>query len=72
LLIGRREDALDELRDSLRVRACSELVVSTSMYALAGADLVLSVTSAVHDVIWPADLQSGSVVCDVARPVTFL
>lgn len=68
LLVGRREDTLDELRDRLRVRARSELVTSTSMSILAEADLILTVTSAVHDVIHPEDLRPGCVVCDVARP----
>jgi len=68
LLIGRREDALEALRDRLRVRARSELATSTSMGVLAEADLILTVTSAVHEVIRPADLRPGCVVCDVARP----
>jgi predicted amino acid dehydrogenase len=68
LLVGRREDALEELRDSLQVRARSELAISTSMESLAEADLILTVTSAIHDVIRPADLRPGCVVCDVARP----
>lgn len=32
------------------------------------ADIVLTVTSAVNAIIHPADLKSGAVVCDVARP----
>jgi predicted amino acid dehydrogenase len=38
------------------------------MDVLADAQLILTVTSAVHDVIRPVNLQAGSVVCDVARP----
>lgn len=68
MLVGRREDSLEELRASLQVRARSELVTSVSMNSLVEADLILTVTSAVHDVIQPADLRPGSVVCDVARP----
>jgi len=67
-LIGRRQAALEELRDRLRVRARAELIVSTSMDVLANAQLILTVTSAIHDVIRPEHLQPGSVVCDVARP----
>ncbi len=67
-LIGRRQEALQELCDRLRPRARGELVVSTKMDALADAQLILTVTSALHDVIRPAYLQPGSVVCDVARP----
>ncbi len=67
-LIGRRLGALEELRDRLQVRARAELIVSTSMDVLADAQLILTVTSAIHDVIRPEHLQPGSVVCDVARP----
>ena len=67
-LIGRRQDALEELRDRLKVHARAELIVSTSMTVLADAQLILTVTSSIHDVIRPEHLQPGSVVCDVARP----
>jgi fatty aldehyde-generating acyl-ACP reductase len=75
-LIGRRQDKLEELRDRLKARAepCrsvharAELIVSTSMDVLAEAQLILTVTSSVHDVIRPEFLQPGSVICDVARP----
>jgi predicted amino acid dehydrogenase len=67
-LIGRRQDALEELRDRLKVQARAELIVSTSMDVLAESQLILTVTNAIHDVIRPEHLQPGSVVCDVARP----
>ena len=75
-LIGRRMDKLEEVRDRLRsgnepgrsVHPKAEISVSTTMDALASAQLILTVTSAVHDVIRPEFLQPGSVVCDVARP----
>lgn len=67
-LIGRREDALEELRDRLRIHTRAELVISTKMDVLADAQLILTVTSAIQDIIWPEHLQPGSVVCDVARP----
>jgi predicted amino acid dehydrogenase len=38
------------------------------MDVLADAQLILTVTSAIHEVIRPEHLQPGSVVCDVARP----
>ena len=44
------------------------LVVSKKMEALKDAQLILTVTSSIHDVIHPEHLQAGSVVCDVARP----
>ena len=75
-LIGRRQEKLEELRDRLKVRARAlrpgsaqaELIVSTTMDVLSEAQLILTVTSAIHDVIRPEHLQPGSVVCDVARP----
>ena len=68
LLIARDEKKLEGLRDRLEVHARSELVASTKMDVLKEAQLILTVTSALHDVIHAEDLQAGSVVCDVARP----
>ena len=68
ILIARDEKKLEALRDRLRVNARAELVISTKMESLAEAQLILTVTSAIHDIIHPEHLQSGSVVCDVARP----
>jgi predicted amino acid dehydrogenase len=67
-LIARDEAVLEELRNHLRPNTRAELVVSTKMHSLSEAQLILTVTSAVHDIIDPADLQAGSVICDVARP----
>jgi fatty aldehyde-generating acyl-ACP reductase len=75
-LIGRRQEALEELRARLKVQAGmlrpgsaqAELIVSTKMDVLAEAQLILTVTSAIHDVLRPEFLLPGSVVCDVARP----
>ena len=67
-LIGRREKPLHELREQLSVHGRSELIVSTEMDVLSQAQLILTVTSAVHDVIHPDHLLPGSVICDVARP----
>ena len=68
LLIARDETKLQVLRDRLRVGARGELFISTKMDVLKEAQLTLTVTSAIHDVIRPEHLQPGSVVCDVARP----
>jgi len=75
-LIGRRQEALEDLRTQLQARgrtlrpdsAQAELILSTKMDVLADAQLILTVTSAIHDVIRPEFLMPGSVVCDVARP----
>jgi len=77
LLVARDEKKLETLRDRLQAKArplhrpqeqVSELVVSTKMDILKHAQLILTVTSSIHDVIHPEHLQPGSVVCDVARP----
>jgi len=68
LLIARDEKKLEALRDRLKVHARSELVISTKMDVLKDAQLILTVTSSIHEVIHPEHLQPGSVVCDVARP----
>jgi fatty aldehyde-generating acyl-ACP reductase len=68
VLIGRRADPLEALCDRLKGQARCEIVVSTGMEFLAESQLILTVTSAVHEVIHPEHLRPGSVVCDVARP----
>jgi len=73
LLVARDEKKLEVLRDRLKVQhrpqgQVSELVISTKMDILKEAQLILTVTSSIHDVIHPEHLQPGSVVCDVARP----
>jgi len=68
LLIGRDEARLQALRARLGSVSRAELAIATEMAALAKAQLILTVTSALHQVIHPEHLQPGSVVCDVARP----
>lgn len=68
LLVARDEKKLEALQSRLKVHASGELVISTKMDILKDAQLILTVTSAVHDIIRPEHLQPGSVICDVARP----
>jgi fatty aldehyde-generating acyl-ACP reductase len=68
LLVARDEKKLEVLRNRLQPQARSELVASTKMDVLKDAQLILTVTSSIHDIIQPQHLQPGSVVCDVARP----
>lgn len=68
LLVARDEKKLEALRDRLKVKSRNELAISTKMDVLKDAQLILTVTSSIHDVIRPEHLQPGSVVCDVARP----
>lgn len=67
VLIGKRQDALDEIREGCQGRG-AQVVASTDMNTIYEADLILTVTSAVHSVIYPRHLKPGAVVCDVARP----
>ena len=68
ILVARDEKKLEALRDKLKPRARSELCISAKMDVLSKAQLILTVTSAIHDIIKPQHLLPGSVVCDVARP----
>jgi len=67
-LIGKRIEALEELQRELQPQARTRIRISTRMDDLRHAQVILTVTSALHDVILPEHLQPGSVVCDVARP----
>ncbi len=68
LLIARDEKKLEVLRDKLQPNAHSKIIISTKMDVLKDAQLILTVTSSIHDIIHPEHLQPGSVICDVARP----
>lgn len=68
LLIARRPEPLVEVADLVRRQNGTEVRFSTDMQDLRLADVVLTVTSAVHTVIDPEHLKRGAVVCDVARP----
>lgn len=69
LLVARDEKKLEALRERIvSKKKTGEVLVSTKMDILQEAQLILTVTSAIHDVIRPEYLQAGSVVCDVARP----
>lgn len=67
VLVGKRETALAELRERCDGKGAL-VTASTDISAIYDADLILTVTSAVHAVIEPRHLKPGAVVCDVARP----
>lgn len=72
-LVARDASKLEALRSRLAGRARSggsqaELYISTKLDVLKEAQLILTVTSAIHDVIRAEALQPGSVILDVARP----
>jgi fatty aldehyde-generating acyl-ACP reductase len=67
VLVGKRDAALEAVRERCEGQG-AEVVTSTDMKTIYDADLILTVTSAVHAVILPQHLKPGAVVCDVARP----
>lgn len=67
LLIGKRQDALDQLRERCEGKG-AKVEAGTDISAIYQADLILTVTSAIEEVIEPQHLKPGAVVCDVARP----
>lgn len=69
VLIGRSQEKLDALQQNILDQgAKARLHTSTGMDALQKAQLIVTVTSAVHTVVNPEHLLPGSVICDVARP----
>lgn len=75
-LIGRRQAALEALKDKVvsaysqrqNGQSLAQINISTNLDGLREAQLIVTVTSALHAVIHPEHLQAGSVICDVARP----
>jgi len=69
ILIGRRREALDEIKEELEANGSAQVEVSTDVAeALQQTEMVVTVTSAVEAIIEPEMLRPGTVVCDVARP----
>jgi predicted amino acid dehydrogenase len=68
ILIGRNLDMLKRVQRLVQAQGQPDVKITTDMYNLRHADLILTVTNAIHTVIEPQHLKSGSVVCDVARP----
>ena len=67
ILVGRRPEALEEVREKCAGKG-ADVIASTEIDSIYQADLILAVTSAVHAIIEPRHLKPGAVVCDVARP----
>jgi predicted amino acid dehydrogenase len=69
ILIARRQNDLEIFKEELMAGSCrARLRISTDINALQDAQLIVTVTSAVHAVIEAEVLRPGSVICDVARP----
>jgi predicted amino acid dehydrogenase len=67
-LIGRNTVKLEALREEMAGANCPVKVTTDTSAGLQSADLVVAVSSAKDSIIFPKDLKSGAVVCDVARP----
>jgi predicted amino acid dehydrogenase len=67
ILVGRRSEAIHTIREKCEGRR-AQVRAGTNIDLIYDADLILTVTSAVEEVIYPEHLKPGAVVCDVARP----
>lgn len=70
LLIGRNQDKLQKLQKEIEAESSPAKVTTVTdvKAALKSADLILAVSSSTDVLIFPEDLKSGAIVCDVARP----
>ena len=68
-LIGRDTAKLETVRADVQKHGRATIRVSTDIRAaLREADLILAVSAAGKELVFPQDLKVGAVVCDVARP----
>ena len=67
ILVGRDNDSIQAVREQCEGQGAA-VRAGTDMDMIYDADLIVTVTSALHAVIEPRHLKPGSVVCDVARP----
>jgi predicted amino acid dehydrogenase len=73
VLVGRNQEKLqavkEEIENEIGTRKIARITVAPdAKLALKNADLILAVSSATDVLIFPEDLKSGAIVCDVARP----
>ena len=68
LLIGRRQEKLNQVAANARELGCKDVVISSDMSQLHEAHLIITVTSAVETIIEASHLRQGAIICDVARP----
>ncbi|HEX8463805.1 MAG TPA: polysaccharide biosynthesis protein [Abditibacterium sp.] len=71
ILLGRDETKLAKLKAEIEARPDCRAQIRTATEirgAMRQADLILTVSSAGKEIIFPEDLKIGAVVCDVARP----
>ena len=68
LLIGQTYEKLKNLQKEIIVHSKSNTAIYTDLDQLPIADVILTVSSATHELIQPEHLKAGCVVCDVSRP----
>jgi predicted amino acid dehydrogenase len=63
------QERLEQLKAQLTPTARGEVGITTSVeQGIKEADIVITVSSAVHAIIEPGFIKRGAVVCDIARP----
>jgi len=68
-IVGRNEERLQKVKETIESETNCEVEIHTDIRkGLREADIILTVTSAMEEIIFPEDLKRGAVVCDVARP----
>lgn len=69
VLVARNRTRLENMAESMRVRLPCGISTSTNVReAVPRGRLVLTATSSTQELIEPADLQSGAVVCELSLP----
>jgi predicted amino acid dehydrogenase len=71
VLLGRDEAKLEKLRFEVESRADCKAQIRSSIDvrgSIGDSEMVLTVSSAGKELIFPEDLKIGAVICDVARP----
>lgn len=68
VLVGRRRENLVGVAEDAQRAGCDDVVTSTDVMDIAQAEAVVTVTSSGGNLIQPAMLRRGAVVCDVSRP----
>jgi predicted amino acid dehydrogenase len=68
ILIGRNAGRLQEIKNRVEAAGALSVQATTDINELTKAHLIITVTSAIEQIIEPKHLRRGAVICDVARP----
>lgn len=68
LLVGRNQERLAVVQEKVRAGGGAAVTLSADVNAIREAEVVVTVTSAGGNLVQPAMLRRGAVVCDVSRP----